>query len=494
MLHGLLNASVTRCRPGSRISPVHSAALPFLLLGWVPLRVGLLEFLEHSHGLGYVRGVMKNISRTILAAIVGGVGLTACDPAESPEPVKSLPVESEAVDRVAPAHAPEMTSADDTVTAEIRKSLAEVMRDPDAFSRARKLGALLPTLGPEGVEAAAQTLKDEALNKGPSDRELLVRYWATHQPENVANWSRFSPPLFRMSTIIVALAMWAEADPAAALSASEQWMREDPTLSNVVPIALVTGWYANGDSPELGQWIQGLGASFTQQRAIATYVRVLIQSHGRGKAEHWAQSLSDDDGQFKLAAYRQVASALPLFDHDSGIAWCEAHCEGPYGKNLRSLIARQWAYEDGEAAVDWILSAPQNKDNDLALRATYALWGRSSDRQAALHWMASRIAGQRLDPRLAPILPVYALLVTEDSPSDAIEFAMRIEDEVDRANVLVLIVREWRNTDPDASEAWLLQSPLTPEERDRARSRSGQLNQPEQTGEEDTTETPPEDS
>jgi hypothetical protein len=260
-------------------------------------------------------------------------------------------------------------------------------------------------------------------------------------------------------------------DPLAAASASDGWVEADPSLSTAVPIALVRGWFAADDRSELARYIYDLKAGFYQQRAIATYARASIQAEGYDDVERWAQSLPDEDKPDKLAVFRQLASALPLFDHDAAMRFCDAHCTGPYGNNLRSLIARRWVVHDGPGAMAWLSTGPVGKETDLAVRVTYALWGRR-DREAALRWMDAEAIGG-LKPWLQPILSVYALLVAEEEPENAIEWAKGIGSDADRETVLVLVARAWRDIDAAAAEAWLLQSSLSGEARERARRSLG---------------------
>ena len=83
--------------------------------------------------------------------------------------------------------------------------------------------------------------------------------------------------------------------------------------------------------------------------------------------------------------------------------------------------------------------------------------------------MAAQTAGEP-DPWLRPIFPVYARLLAVDSPADAIEWAERIEADEDREIVLVKVARAWRRVDEAASEAWLQQSSLSEEAREKVRA------------------------
>jgi len=343
-----------------------------------------------------------------------------------------------------------------------------VLRNPDAFARARTLATLLPTLGAEHVAAVKQIFSDTSLDLGPSEIELLVRFWASHEPEQATQWAlEESPQGYRLAAVVPAFTIWAELDPHAAANAAEEPAAQEPDVRDAVLIALVRGWY-KADPVELAQYIHDLDMGFPRQRALSTFIRATIQAHGVDAATHWAESLPDDDAAYKMAAFRQVASVVPLFDHEAGLRWCDAHCEGPYGNNLRSILARRWARRDGAAALEWLSRAPVNHDNQLAVRATFALWART-DRAAALVWMADQTA-DGMPAWLVPTLPVYARLLAEQSPAQAIEWAEQIEGSEEREIVLVDIARTWRERDEAAAEAWLLRSPLSEEAREKART------------------------
>jgi len=399
---------------------------------------------------------MNKTLRYAFVAALGAIGLSGCDPAPPPNAGVSGPVESEA------------RPAGETLNDVVREALADVVRDEDAFSRARRLATLLPTLGPELVPAVKQTLEDVTLDFGATEYELLLRYWATHQPEDASRWAvEKSPSFFRRAAILASLTRWAEADPQAAKSAGEQWAKQNPEVRDVLPIALVRGWFAVNPS-ELAQFIRDLGTGLPRQRALYTYIRVAIQKQGHDAVMRWAESLPDDNATYKAAVYIKVASALQLFDHEASLRWCEAHCDGPLGKNMRSTIARRWALSDGEAALVWLSNTPESPERDFAVWVTFEDWAKT-DREAALAWMASQTTGE-LAPWLEPALQSYAKSLAVDSPAEAIGWAEQIENDNTRRFRLIEVARAWREVDEAASEAWLQQSSLSEEDREKVRA------------------------
>jgi hypothetical protein len=413
---------------------------------------------------------MRKILHAAFAAAVGAIGLAACGATPPPEAAVSRPAESAAI-AVSPSVEPEAMAT--------RESIADVLRDEDAYSRARRLGTLLPTLGPEAVPAVKGTLGEKTRDFGAIEIELLVRFWATHQPADASRWAFYeSSPAFRIPAILCSFTLWAEADPQAALKAAKEWLVYSDEVDAVLQVALVRGWFAN-NPPELEQYIYDLGRSFQRQRALIAFIRLVIQKRGADAVMRWAEAIPDDDAlsSYKKVAYMKTTAALALFDREAAMRWCEAHCDARYGWGMRAIIAGHWAKSDGPAALAWLFTAPEGYERDLAVRGTFADWGRR-DHQAAMAWMAARTTGQP-DPRLRPLFPVYALLLLRDSrPLEAIEWAQRIEDEKDREDFLIRLLREWRGADAAAAEAWLRESSLSEEKREKARIPMGRPRRP----------------
>jgi len=401
----------------------------------------------------------KILCSALLGSAVGAVGLTACDATPPPNAALSTPVPAEAI------------PPGETLVAVVRKSLAEIVRDPDPYSRARRLGALLPTLGPDFVPAAKQTLGDLTVDLRGLDLELLLRYWATYEPEAASNWAlKESPFNYREAALFAAVSVWAQEDPPAALEAVWPWA-DMAGIESVIPIALVRGWYATGDPPELRRFLRDIPLDILGQRALAAYIRVVIERQGSDAVKRWAEALPErtvDDKSYKMAVFRRVVDALSQLDVEGAIAWCDLHCNGPYGADMRHLIARNWALYDGPAALAWLSGAPPGYERDLAVRVTFTQWAQT-DREAALAWMAGQTAGEP-PPWVKAAYPAYARLLSGEQPLEAIKWAEKIEDQNERERVVIGVARVWRSLDEAAAEKWLLQSTLSEEAREKART------------------------
>jgi hypothetical protein len=369
--------------------------------------------------------------------------------------------------------------------------LATALHDSDPYARARSLGALLPTLGPEAVPEVKQTLDEFRLDLGAVEFELLLRFWASHEPAAATAFTfKQASPLYRNAAARTAIETWAEADPAAAVVAVESALKEaNEEIARVAQMALVQGWFQT-DRPGLEKYIYGLGSGIKRQRAIFAYVLALAAAEGSEAAIRWAESIPEDDTRYKLAVYRQVMTALAWADMAAAMRFCDAHCDGPYGKGLRNVLARTRLRngEYGGDVVEWVARVPDGDEEQQRANKTHSLWVAYAtwayrERESALDWMEQKIAeAEEPEPWVRQLYGEYARQLAEDSPEEAIQWAERVEDETNRERTLIRIARFWRTQDEEAAEAWLSQSSLSEQAREQARNTQIPDNLPRRRG------------
>lgn len=350
---------------------------------------------------------------------------------------------------------------------EPRGPIIEALDEPDGFKRIQKLSLLLPLLGPEAVPYIADALEDPSVDIGAAEIELLTRAWAMHEPAKALGYASTKPPIgLRIAATMPAVELWAKQDPHAALKAIAPLMLVSSMNTKALQVALVRGWYDSGQGGLL-DYLRSLGPSFEAQRASAVYARRMIQREGVEAAMRWAESISDDDPKFKLAVFRQVASELAKADPAAGVAWCEAHCEGPYGSKILMMVGMRWAAQDGPAALEWLSKAPAGKVRDAAIRDSYRRWVQR-DPDEAYGWAAS-IGIANAEPWFGPVAEIYAMRLSWKQPREAMDWVALIQDEERRELEYITIARRWRENDESAAEAWVAESPLSDEARDKAR-------------------------
>jgi len=342
------------------------------------------------------------------------------------------------------------------------QNLVELIGDPDDFAKASRLGALLPKLGRGWLPAVKEVLGEaDAFEMGGVEFELLLRYWAAHEPAEAGFYALATSPLgYRVAAIYAAVTPWVHANPQQALKTVQLWSIQGGDPAAAAQVVLVRGWYASGQ-PGLEEYIRDLGSGFERQRALAAYSTAVIRKRGVEALVQWAEAVPEDDASYKLEVFRAAGPAIVAFDLPAAKRFCDAHCDGPHGSNLRNRIATRWAREGAPTApLDWLESGPEGQERNLAVRLTYAIWGRM-DRDAAIRWMNEKNAGE--PAWLRPAWPIYARLLAVDSPAEGLAWAARLETEKERDVVTLEIAHAWRQQDEAAAEAWLRQSSLPPE-------------------------------
>jgi hypothetical protein len=397
----------------------------------------------------------------VLLAVGFALGYVAT-PILSPSPARIFPPE------VPQSRSPEPLLRPSPTRPAVVDRLRDVLREPDPFARVPQLAALLPALGPDAIPEVRAALDDRSLDLGGPEIDLLLRFWATHDPRGAASWAYAkSPGDYRAGAIIATIEPWAEVDPVSAFKYVQAMSLLPGESSRAGEIALVRGWFKSG-LPGLEEYIQGLGISFERQRALGVFAQKTLQRDGPEAITRWAESLPDEDKKLKIDAFRRVAVALTRADPAAAVAWCDAHCEGPFGSNVRMLIAQNWAARDGLAAMQWVATAPAGQERDWAVRGAYRGWSRG-DREGLMEWVEA-MGVEGVEPWFQPTIDVVAFSMVAQSPGEAVKWAAAIENAADRERTLIAIARGWRKRDPSAAEAWLEQSPLSEEARAQARA------------------------
>lgn len=403
------------------------------------------------------RAVLRSSSLllTLLAVLAG------CDSSPRPD------------EPTAPAAAPTAESGEPLSY----EDLVALVGRPDPFERARALATRLPTLGPESVEAVQEVLGDAAvLELGAIDFELLMHYWAKHDPQGASTYALTTAPRgYRVAAIHAALTHFASLDPQQALLTAGVWTASRDDYGTAAQIALVRGWYQSGE-PGLEDYIYDLGVGFERQRALKAFSAAKIRKEGPEALVRWAEAVPADDEAYKVELNRAVGAALVPFDLEVAKRFCEAHCEGEHGSNVRMGIATRWGRKQPEAALEWLSQAPEGYERDIAVRVTYAIWG-EAQREQAVAWLERQIGEDGPPAWLEATVPIHANLLGKSQPEKGLAWADRIEDDRDREAVKMEIVREWRERDEPAAEAWMVKSDLSEETLEKIRTPGPQWRQ-----------------
>jgi len=418
---------------------------------------------------------MSNPTRIFVLLAV--VALAACD--ASPTPESSDGSRSAASDPAAATPPTADAGAESTSqgteaepASEAARAIDDALQQTDPFARAARLATLLPRLGGEATEPARNALLSARRDLDPVESLLLLRAWALNEPAKAAAWSLYrTPTSFRNPASILAVEIFAEHDPKSAADAVNNFSLLPGVNTGPVQVALFRGWYDSGE-PGLLEYIETLGIGTAQQRGLAIYARRTAQRQGPAATIRWVESLPDEPKSFKLAAFRQAGSELAQLSPPDAVAFCDAHCDGPFGDSVRKLVAQRWAAQDGEAAMAWLASSQPGTQRDRAVNGAFSGWWRN-DREGLIRWAEAQVATGVPD-WMQPMLEFLAANVARiDSPEAGLEWVERIENPEIRERSMVNVALIWRKQDEAAADAWLAQSPLSEEAREAVRDPQG---------------------
>jgi hypothetical protein len=353
---------------------------------------------------------------------------------------------------------------------ELRGELQGILMERNVLARATGLANELSELGPEGVPAVVTVLEAGGPGIGSVEASLLVRFWGLHDPVAAAEWTiKHSAPLsVRPIVAETAIETLAISNPQLARDIMEKYILSvSGLMGEVVQAGFVRGWFISGE-PGLMDFIKDMGPAWPQRRHIEIVLDEMIHRDGLEATVEWLEDFPDDDVRFKRTVYRAAARELVKADLPTALAFCERHCDEKVGEHTRALLARQWAAVDGPAAMEWVSKAPAGDERDRAVWATFSDW-RTYDADGLMAWVDA-MGPDGVEPWFYPATELVAMWKSWESPLEAYRWAAHIPDESRRERALVTISWRHRMADEEAAEAWLVQSPLSDEARDKARN------------------------
>lgn len=371
------------------------------------------------------------VAAVLVAALVGFVTGRLSIPGEPPPPrVSREPVPGDPT--AASVHAALMT--------------------PDPLERAAALGRALDALGPESLEPVRTAFDAVVLEGSDYEVQLFVLWWARFDPPAAAAWALGSHLGRHPSAVAAAVRAWAQQDPQAA----RDWVLGNvgtPYLRNPALVALVWGWDESGQ-PGLWDFVAEIGDIVEQQSTLAMLTRRRLLRDGPEATFRWADALPDDargdSRRLKLNTFRRIGAKLAEIDPPAAAAWAEQVGEGEYGDGLYRRVAWSWVRIDGPAAMAWLRGLPPGPRRREAVDEGFRRWS-TLDQPAAMAW----IAAQPPEPWQAPARFWQATNTGGRDPVEGMRLAAAIPDDELRSRAQYLILRGWRNREPEEANAWI---------------------------------------
>jgi hypothetical protein len=339
------------------------------------------------------------------------------------------------------------------------ETLRAGLGERDALERAYLLASYLRELRPDEVGAVLELVEARRVDVRPEDVSLLMHGWSRFDAPGAFAWARDWPTTWRDRLMEAAISAWGFRDGPGALAALEEL--EDEELAARLRGPALDGWFRSSDRLRAGAYIAGVADPRLRRR----YTFALAAEAGLDGPDAliaWAEAVPGDaPNDFKQGSFFHAANVLARSDPRRAAAWFEAHRADSYSEGSLDAIARKWAqHHDAPALFDWLRSLPpgeggRSDEVGSAIAAGFRSW-RQRDAADAAAWLAAALP----DPALDPAVEELAWSLASPSPEEAVDWALRIEDEKRRERNLTRIVRGWLRRDAGAANAWLAGSEL----------------------------------
>ncbi|HIK85484.1 MAG TPA: hypothetical protein EYG08_10275 [Myxococcales bacterium] len=342
---------------------------------------------------------------------------------------------------------------------------AGLLEIEDSLERTAAIAQFMTTLGAADAAAIGEILTTRYRRHRSIDDLILWNAWSRLDPEAaMARALVVGSPMAESLRADVILE-WASSDPHAALAAVG-------TKEPAVRRALVRGWYESG-VPGLSEFVIGSDPSRAGQQLLANYAEELGADKGAQGVADWVDSMRDRTDLEPVIithVHRKGVMAMASADVEAAIAYCDLHCDEPYGDSMRSRLAdRLGLLGLGERAVRWLEGAvdANQVDRGRSARLAFRAWLRA-DRDDALGWADEALAKYGDQSWFLPLARMAISVHTRREPESALDWMGVFTDAQDREDALIRIVRRWLELDEKAAELWLETSPLSREARAKA--------------------------
>jgi len=291
-------------------------------------------------------------------------------------------------------------------------------------------------------------------------RPTILQSWASTDPANAAKYYSENPSQFAMmgmgggrgmggqgATAIIAKE-WARLDPDAALAwANSLGQGKGEALSSVV------GEVAKSDPKKAAE----LAANMDPALRGDAYNSIARQwgASNFDDAELWARGLPADQ---QARVFSELIQGLATTNPELAAEKIKTLEPGRETDTAIGTTAGKWAQEDPAAAFDWLAAQTSQRAQRQAMNQVIPSLV-VKDPAAALASINKLAAGEVRDSAVS----AYVESNYSADPSTLTAPAESISDERDRGRTVATLYNRWKQTDPEAANAYLQQSTAIPD-------------------------------
>lgn len=339
-------------------------------------------------------------------------------------------------------------------------SLETILRDPDPLERARAVAVVLQQASPEDLEELLHVFQGAPQDKGDVEYALFAHWWAQFDPEAAFVFADSQLRTEHPRVILAIVRAWAHRDP---LEALESGMLQGievrmPSLAPEFADALVVGWFESG-RPGLEDWLRSQVHEPHFQSVVLTYARMRVLRDGEEETLQWTLESPFDEPTQRLL----LAGALSTISHqDPALAreWLAiAEEKGVDTVSFVPRIANSWAHHDPQAALEWVLTFPEDAQRNQAIINISRRWTRR-DLDGMQAWLDQQDGSKWND--ILRVGAIRAHIRRNDYMVDWPEMmarAGRIVEERRQQSLMTHVLQRWFVVAPEDAEAWVAANP-----------------------------------
>jgi hypothetical protein len=206
-------------------------------------------------------------------------------------------------------------------------------------------------------------------------------------------------------------------------------------------------------------------------------------------ALEWVEKQKDKDFVNRNALYDKMINGWCLKDIAAASAYLREHLDDPAAQTAASTVAENLFSHDPQDATDWISRLPAGEPRTNAERTIANMWS-EKEPAAASRWMATLPPNEQSDvvgtitgtwaannwPEASRWIETLSGDVHDSAISaamnregatenDSLTLALSMQNSETRQESIEGLVRNWTYSDAESAEAWVKNSPLSPEEK-----------------------------
>ena len=310
------------------------------------------------------------------------------------------------------------------------------------LSRSFEVSRFLRDLDAQSVDGTLEAVEAAGFWFDHQEHRLLMAAWVPIDSDAAVDWAFARPGALkdRATRRGPRSPRFSRPHPGADTSCTLSIL---PTWWRTLHLYMVQGWARSDRRDELVDYLTDQPPSVSRQRATLALANEILRG-GPDELIAWVDTIeADPSNAFKRVAFQKSANALAQVDPARAARWVDDHLGRPYALQAPNVVAMHWAERDPAAALDWLVSLPEESNEADRTKTIFTRW-LEDDTKSAEAWVRSAVPSREVDPLVRVIIRRGTF---DRDPALAMEWAHLIHDPVVRTRVQTSAGRAWFRED-----------------------------------------------